>query len=129
MLFNLGGNYVNPSLSVSFIVFTMMYILLPMIFNNQMNWVVLVFFIIILIIDVVVNLMNKCASLAGIFVGSITGSILGSAWYTLVKNLGNNELLYFNEFISNNVVCSRPKKQTFKCTVYKNGEIISSNIV
>jgi hypothetical protein len=28
--------------------------------------------------------------------------------------------------VSNNVVCSRPKKQTFKCAVYKNGELIKN---
>ena len=32
------------------------------------------------------------------------------------------------ECSSNNVQCSRPSKQTFKCTVYKNGEIISQSI-
>jgi len=33
-------------------------------------------------------------------------------------------LLFFNAEPSNNVICARPKKQTFKCFVYKNGEVI-----
>jgi hypothetical protein len=42
---------------------------------------------------------------------------------------GYDSLLYFDELESNNVTCSRPSKQTFKCSVYKNGELISSNVV
>ena len=42
--------------------------------------------------------------------------------------LVKSSLLYFDEFISNNVVCSRPTEQTFRCSVYKNGELISNNI-
>ena len=35
----------------------------------------------------------------------------------------------FNELDSNKVMCSRPSKQTFKCSVYKHGELITSNTV
>ena len=32
------------------------------------------------------------------------------------------------ELQSNNIICARPSKQTFKCSVYKNGQLISSNV-
>ena len=32
----------------------------------------------------------------------------------------------FNEIQSNKQMCSMPKNQTFKCNVYKNGEIIGN---
>ena len=94
-----------------------------------MNWIVVVFLMIVLIVDIFTNLSNRCTAFGGVFVGLITGIILGAGWYSIIKFLGNNELLYFNEFVSNNVVCSRPSKQTFKCSVYKNGELIKNNIV
>ena len=38
-------------------------------------------------------------------------------------------LVTYNELVSNNVVCNKPSKQTFKCHVYKNGELIGENVV
>ena len=48
--------------------------------------------------------------------------------YFFILVVLGKEFLYFNELGSNNVVCKRPSEQTFKCSVYKNGELISSNI-
>ena len=38
----------------------------------------------------------------------------------------SSKYLFLNETQSNKDVCSMPKKQTFKCSVYKNGELIGS---
>jgi mannose/fructose/N-acetylgalactosamine-specific phosphotransferase system component IIC len=128
-IFNIGGTFDNPSLSISFIAFTMVYLLLPMIYNKQMNWIVLVFLFLLYFVDAFTSVTNECTQIPGIFVGTITGVILGSLWYSIINVTGNAKLLYFDEFISNNVICSRPSKQTFKCAVYKNGELIKNNIV
>lgn len=128
-IFAAGGTFDNPNLSSSFIAFTAAYLLLPMIYNKQMNWMVLLFLIILFIIDVFTKVTNGCTQAPGVFTGVLIGLILGSLWYSLLQATGNEKLTYFNEFISNNVVCSRPQKQTFKCAVYKNGELIKNNIV
>ena len=128
-IFAAGGTFDNPNLSSSFIAFTAAYLLLPMIYNKQMNWMVLLFLIILFIIDVFTKITNGCTQAPGVFTGVLVGLILGSLWYSLLQATGNQKLTYFNEFISNNVVCSRPQKQTFKCAVYKNGELIKNNIV
>ncbi len=128
-IFAVGGTFDNPSLSSAFIAFTIAYLILPMIYNNQMNYIVLVFLLAIFIINIFTKLTNKCTDMAGISVGSLIGFILGAFWYSLLSVTGNERLLYFNEFISNNVVCERPTKQSFKCAVYKNGELIKNNIV
>ena len=47
----------------------------------------------------------------------------------LLHEAGYDSLLYFDELLSNKVACSRPSKQSFKCSVYKGGELISSNVV
>tara|TARA_Y100000389_G_scaffold38744_1_gene33127 strand:+ start:17863 stop:18492 length:630 start_codon:yes stop_codon:yes gene_type:complete len=124
-----GGTFDNPNLSSSFIAFTAVYLLLPMIYNKQMNWMVVLFVIILFIIDVFTKTTNGCTQLPGIFTGAITGIIFGTLWYTLLQSTGNQKLTYFNDFITNNVVCSRPQKQSFKCSVYKNGELIKKNII
>ena len=128
-IFAIGGTFDNPSLSSAFIAFTIAYLILPMIYNSQMNYVVLVFLIALFIINTFTKINNKCTDMGGISVGSLIGFILGAFWYSLLTASGNTKLLYFNEFVSNNVVCERPTKQSFKCSVYKNGELIKNNIV
>ena len=39
---------------------------------------------------------------------------------------GSSKFLFFNEQISNNETCSQPSTQTFKCKVYKDGELVGS---
>jgi hypothetical protein len=128
-IFNPGGSFNNPSLSSSFIAFTFIYLILPMVYNNQTNYIVIIFILTLYIINIITKLYNKCTEFGGIALGTLVGLIFGSLWYSLLSVSGNERLLYFNEFISNNVVCERPTQQSFKCAVYKNGELIKNNIV
>ena len=73
-------------------------------------------------------LVTLVASVGGAVLGSLIGLVLGAIWFTIFQTAGYDSLLYFNELASNNVQCSKPSKQTFKCSVYKNGELVSSNI-
>ena len=56
----------------------------------------------------------------------ITGLISGSIAPILLWIGGSSQYLFFNEISSNKEVCSMPKKQTFKCNLYKNGELVSA---
>jgi len=123
------ANYNSPALSSLFIAFTIAYLILPMTTNNQINYVVLVALLCLFSLDSVTKVINKCTTASGVFLGGLIGFILGGIWYTLFHVTGYDSLLYFAELQSNNVLCRRPSKQTFKCSVYKNGELISSNIV
>ena len=58
----------------------------------------------------------------GIFIGLFFGTI----WFWMWFAFNRKDLLFFNELVSNNAICSRPNKQTFKCSVYKGGELLSS---
>jgi hypothetical protein len=78
------------------------------------------------------KLSTPSISLLSIVSGMIVGILGGCMWVVtlITSDSGNNrKFLFYNELISNNLVCSVPKKQTFKCSVYKNGEIISTNVV
>lgn len=128
-IFNLPFNMINynvPSLNSVLISFTIAYLLLPMFSSKQMNYAIIATLFSVFIIDAVSKIMNKCTTFGGVIIGLLTGVLFGSLWYTLFHSTGYNSLLYFDEVVSNKVYCSRPKKQTFKCAVYKNGELIKT---
>jgi hypothetical protein len=122
------SQYNSPYPSSLIIAFTLAYLVLPMKYNNQMNYAVLGFLLILLGIDILTKVQNKCTTYAGSVLGGLVGFLLGTVWYIFFHGAGFDSLLYFDELRSDNVVCSKPTKQTFKCSVYKNGELVSSNI-
>ena len=124
-----SGKYNSPAPTSLFIGFTIAYLALPMKYNNNMNYVVLISLLGLFAMDAVTKVGKKCTTAPGTFLGALVGLVLGGVWYSLFHQAGLDSLLYFDELTSNRVLCSRPSKQTFKCSVYKNGEIISSNIV
>jgi len=119
----------SPYPSTMIIAFTIAYIVLPMKYNNQMNYAVLVFILGLLGVDIMTKTQNRCTNIPGAALGALVGFILGAIWYILFHGLGYDSLLYFDELRSDNVQCSMPSKQTFRCSVYKNGEMISSSTV
>ena len=121
--------YNNPNYSSYFIAFTLAYLLLPMYFNNQMNWLVFIFLLVLFISDAYSSVVKRCTPSSGPLLGALIGILMGGLWFTLFHATGHDDLLYFQEMLSNNVVCKRPEKQTFKCAVYRKGELVSSNIV
>jgi uncharacterized BrkB/YihY/UPF0761 family membrane protein len=122
-------NYNSPAPTCLFIAFTIAYLVLPMHYNGQMNYVVLSALLGLLALDAINKVRNQCTTNAGTILGSLVGLVLGAVWYTLFHLSGYDSLLYFNELASDKVMCSKPSKQTFKCNVYKGGNLISSNIV
>ena len=121
--------YNNPLHSSLIISFTTLYLLMPMIYNDQMNLPVVISLFAIFLMDGYVKISDFCSGFFGVIMGGIIGGILGLVWYTIFHSSGNDSLLYFDELASNNVICKRPSKQTFKCSVYKNGALISNNVV
>ena len=119
----------TPAPTSLFIAFTIAYLILPMIFNNQLNYIIITFLLFLFIIDAIIKVQKKCTSPVGTLIGGFVGLVLGGAWYMLLHEAGYDSLLYFDELLSNKVACSRPSSQSFKCSVYKGGELISSNIV
>ena len=115
-----------PAYNSMFISFTIAYLLLPMVLTQQYNIMVVLFLFGLLIIDGVTKFYKRCTSILGVFLGSMFGLALGFAWSCLFYYTDHGDLLYFNEILSNKVVCNRPEKQTFKCALYKNGKLIKN---
>lgn len=122
------SQYNSPSSSSLFIAFTIAYLVIPMSVNNQLNYPVIASLLCLLSLDVFTKIINRCTNYAGAILGALIGFFLGTIWYTLFHITGYDSLLYFDELRSDKVMCAKPTKQTFKCSVYKNGELITSNI-
>lgn len=115
------SNYNSPSMSSLFLAFTFAYLLMPMRFNNQMNYGVVSVLLLLILLDGSVRVEVGCTPVSGVLLGCVLGFMFGLLWYTILAESGATNLLYYNEMESNGVRCSRPSKQTFKCKVYKKG--------
>ena len=118
--------YKSPSPTMLFLAFTATYLLLPMRSNDEYNYAVIVFLIALVGIDWVTKVQSGCTSNSGAALGILVGVLLGIAWYSTIHSTGYKSLLYFNALNSNKVMCSKPSSQTFKCSVYKNGQLLTS---
>ena len=127
-LFDFPGNTSNynvPSLNSVLIAFTFAYLQKPMDDYNQYNYSIIASIFMLFMIDAVTKVQGNCTTPLGIVSGAIIGYTLGVIFYTLIYSTGYKNLLYLNELTSNNVTCSKPSNQQFKCAVYKNGTLIS----
>ena len=118
--------YTSPAGSSFLIMFTLAYLVAPMHANGDYNVYAILGFLMLFGIDSVVKLRKACVTGMGVAAGTLIGVVYGIVAYSLIKGAGGEKLLYYNVGSSNNVYCSKPKKQTFKCNVYKNGELIST---
>jgi len=120
------SQYSVPSFNSALYLYTILYILLPMISMEMINFPLIIVFVLLYVLDSIVKYTNKCSSLIGIIMGSILGLFFGISWFLLIRATGQTGLLYYDDLVSNKIACSRPTKQNFKCQVYKNGELIQN---
>jgi hypothetical protein len=116
------SEYTIPNFNSTALSFIFAYIYLPMVQFESYNIVLLSIIMVLFFIDGVTKVMNGCTPVVGVLMGLAIGWIVGYLWYLIVAG-ANNNLIYFNNS-NTNPICSRPNNQTFKCKVYKNGEII-----
>ena len=119
--------YNTPAFNTMFISFTLMYLYLPMQYISTINYPVLIFITGLLVLDATTKITKGCTDFTGIVLGFIVGSLLGILYFVSLWKTGHDDLLFFNAEPSNNVVCSRPKKQSFKCKIFKNGELVGQS--
>lgn len=115
----------NNTYSTFMLAFTFVYMCMPMYMNSSTNWLVLGAFVAMMGTDIFVRHLNKCITSYGLTVlNIICGLFSGILIVGLMSLGGSHKHLFFNETQSDKVVCSRPKKQQFKCQVYKNGKLV-----
>jgi hypothetical protein len=124
--------------SLFILTFTLAYLIVPMIMlsvqkkMNIMNYGILAFFVSYIALDLFVKQSLSCFSsifsplvlgdiISGLFLGGVISGLI--MYGTKLKTY-----LFINEINSNKEVCSMPSKQTYRCNVYKNGELVSSSV-
>lgn len=109
-----------------FLAFTSTYLIMPMVLANpnQINIGMIVILGLLWSTDAVTRVIRRCLEPLHVCLGTLIGGLLGVGYACAIFYSKNGNLLFFNEIISNNVVCSRPQTQKFKCAIYKNGELV-----
>jgi hypothetical protein len=119
--------YGNSSFSIFVFAFTIMYVSLPMFVNGAANYWIFSTLLVYFIIDICIKIYKKCLiKTSDIFVNILSGITLGAIIVSAMYAGGSGQYLFFNEISSNKEICSMPSKQTFKCSVFKNGELIGN---
>jgi hypothetical protein len=122
----------NYTFSTFILVLTLTYFVMPMIVignANTVNYMVLMFFLTYICYDIGIKKLYGCIDFTSQLLGDIFSALaLGAIIVTTLISTGNTSLLFINELTSNKEVCTRPSKQQFKCSLYKNGEIVGSSV-
>jgi hypothetical protein len=120
------SKYGNPTFSAFVFAFTIMYLSIPMFSNGSPNFWVFVSLVSYFLIDVFIKIYKNCViKMSDLFINVLLGSSLSALIVTLMYVGGSGKYLFFNEVSSNKDICYQPKEQTFRCSLFKNGELIS----
>ena len=93
---------------------------------NVFNIPLIIILLIFSVIDLIVRYKSGCSNKVTIMVGTILGAAFAVSWAYTLKESGNSTLLYYDDLVSNKQSCSRTSNEQFKCSVYKNGELLNT---
>ncbi len=111
-----GLVYTAPYLNISLLIFSFFYILFSMMYNKySLNILLIVFLGFLCICNICVEFINNCVDITSIVISILVGALFALLWYTGVSNI-NPAYTYFSEFVNNNVVCSKPRPQSYVCS-------------
>ncbi len=121
----------NIGYSIFVLSFTIMYVCLPMFLENNVNYFVFIPLLIYLMTDIGIRSFKECYSpqdkYTTILFNLLSGGGIGTLMTGLLYSTGASKYLVFpngDTSSSNAEKCSMPSKQKFKCSVYKNGELV-----
>ena len=104
-----------------------MYLSLPMFSNGAPNFWVFISMLVYFFMDMFIKLYKKCVVKMGdLFLNILLGMASSALIVTLMYAGGSGDFLFFNEVSSNKDICYQPKKQTFKCSVFKDGTLVGN---
>lgn len=120
------SKYGNSTFSTFVFAFTMVYLFFPMFSNSAPNFWVFSVLVSYFFLDLFLKFYKKCVNgFAEVFINLLMGGVISICIVSAMMAGGSGKYLFFNEISSNKDVCYKPKNQTFKCSMYKNGELIS----
>jgi len=120
------SKYGNPTFSAFVFAFTLMYVFYPMFANGTINFWIFTLLISYFMIDIFIKLYKKCVvKISDLFLNILLGATSAALIVTLMYAGGSGKYLFFNEMSSDKQVCYKPSNQTFKCSLYKDGTLVS----
>lgn len=120
------SKYGNPTFSAFVFAFTIMYLSMPMFSNGVVNYWIFISLISYFFLDIFIKIHKKCVIQMGdLFLNVLLGLASSALILTLMYAGGSGKYLFFNEMSSNKEICYQPSKQTFKCSMYRDGTLIS----
>lgn len=120
------SKYGNPTFSAFVFAFTIMYLSYPMFSNGSINFWVFISLITYFFLDMFIKIYKNCVVKMGdLFLNVLLGASSAALIVTLMYVGGSGKYLFFNEMSSDKEMCYQPSKQTFKCKLFQNGEMIS----
>lgn len=133
-MITLGGQGELSKLPLGQCVFGYTYAYLMYIIANpkanlvKQNIPTIVFFPILIAFDFSWNVRYQCYNWLQLLAGLALGGVSGYLWAMIIDSTKTDSLKYFSGY-NNKEVCSKPSKQTFKCSVFQGGKkLISKNI-
>lgn len=118
--------YGNPTFSAFVFAFSIMYLSIPMFSNGSVNFWVFISLITYFFLDMFIKIYKKCIlQMSDLFLNVLLGATSATLIVTLMYAGGSGKYLFFNEVSSNKEMCYQPSKQTFKCSVFKDGTLVS----
>ena len=120
------SKYGNPTFSAFVFAFTIMYLSFPMFSNGSVNYWVFISLITYFLLDILIKIYKNCIIQMGdLFLNVLLGATSAALIVTLMYAGGSGKYLFFNEVSSDKEMCYQPSNQTFRCKLFRNGEMIS----
>lgn len=123
------SKYGNITFSTFVFAFTLIYLCMPMFQNGSVNWPIFSGLLFYIVLDIGIKMYGGCLSIGSgsslILIDILAGMSLGVLVTLIMYTTGNGKYMFFNEVSSDKEICTKPTNQTFKCAVYKNGELLS----
>ena len=124
-----SGDISNLPLGQAVLGYTFGYLLFTIVKYNfeSQNIPTLVFFPLLITFDGLWNIRNSCYTFLQLLVSLVLAGLFGVFWSYLIDTTNTKSLQYFVG-VNNKEICSKPTASTFKCAVYKNGKLLSTNM-
>ena len=120
------SKYGNPTFSACVFAFTIMYLSFPMFSNGSVNYWVFISLITYFFMDIFIKIYKNCIIKTGdLFLNILLGMSSAALIVTLMYAGGSGKYLFFNEMSSDKEMCYQPSEQTFRCKMYRDGQLIS----
>jgi hypothetical protein len=120
------SKYGNPTFSAFVFAFTIMYLSLPMFSNGSVNFWIFISLIAYFFLDIFIKIYKKCVIQMGdLFLNVLLGASSAALIACIMYAGGFGKYLFFNEVSSDKEMCYQPSTQTFKCSLFSNGELVS----